>query len=153
MLPTYGSFPDQESTFILVPAIGKKCPLEIAGLPRSSSSDSSCTPLVGVIGERRWGGTAEVFAVEGLGVEEVGLRVPLESGPKEEDTPRKARTFFPNETNIPDDVGSRSTCSLPSGCCPSLGPGRSSVWLRKAVWIDDSESPRALNPRCVKVAW
>lgn len=66
MLPTYGSFPDQESTLILAPAMGKN-PLEIAGPPRSSSSSSSDSTRVGLIGACTRDGAAEVFA-EGLAV-------------------------------------------------------------------------------------
>jgi len=63
MLPTYGSFLDQESTLVLAPEIGKNVSLEIAGLPRSSSSESTCT--LRLIGERMRDSAAEVFA-EGL---------------------------------------------------------------------------------------
>ena len=66
MLPTYGSFLDQESTLVLAPEIGKNVSLESNGLPRSSSSsDSTCTLLAGLIGERTRDGAAEFFA-EGL---------------------------------------------------------------------------------------
>jgi len=75
MLPTYGSFLDQESTLVLAPAIGKKVSLEIAGLPRSSSSDSTCTLLVGPIRERMRDGAAVVF-VGGLAV----TRIEFSSG-------------------------------------------------------------------------
>ena len=95
--------------------MGKNVSLEIAGLPRSSSSDSTCPLLVGLIGERMRDGAAEVSA-EGLVVTEIefdlgegdvyvsfgteGFGVtPLESGLKVDDTLRNARTFFPNETN------------------------------------------------------
>ena len=78
--------------------------------------------------------------------------VPLESGPKEDDTLRNPNTFFPNDANIPDDVGVWLVCSS-TGCCSSLEPGRSSAWLRKVVCIDESERPRGRNPRCTNVAW
>jgi len=123
MLPTYGSLTGQASTFIIAPAIGKKDALEIAGLPRSSSSDSSCARLVGPVGARMRGGTADVFVVgefvkpgiklvpdlEGgttLSLGTGGFEVaPLESELKEDDTLRKAKTFFPKEPKMPDDVG------------------------------------------------
>ena len=64
MLPTYGSFPDHESTFTLVPAIGKKCPLEVPELPRSSSSDSSRPLLSELTDERMRDGKTERFPAE-----------------------------------------------------------------------------------------
>jgi len=77
MLPTYSSFLDQESTLALAPVMGKNVSLEIAGLPRSSSSDSTCVLLVGLIGERMRDGAAEVFA-EGLAV--TGIEFDLGEG-------------------------------------------------------------------------
>jgi len=133
MLPTYGSFPDQESTFTLVPAMGKKCPLEVPELPRSSSSDSSCTLLPELTDGRMRGGTSEVFPAERSAVTRLDVDVegrvcvggfgatPLESGPNEDDTFRNPNIFFPNDANIPDDVGVWSVCS-PTTCCSSLGP-------------------------------
>jgi len=55
--PNIRLVPNQESTFTLAPAMGKKCPPDLPELPRSSSSDP---PSYG----RMRGGTSEVFPEE-----------------------------------------------------------------------------------------
>ena len=122
---------------VLAPAIGKKGPLEIAGPPRSSSSESTCDLCIGLIDERITDGAAELFTPEGSTVPGIevdadleggitesfgigGFEVTPRSGPKEDDT---LRNVFEKEPKIPDEAESWLIRWFTAACCSPPGPG------------------------------